>query len=288
MELPRLYLGEAARWAALGYAREVLGGDVAEHPDLFRIAPQGAGIGISQIREAAAWARYAPVRAARRLVLIGPAERLSEEAASALLKSLEEAPGYLEFVLYGRAPDRLIPTVRSRCAILWAPLSRRLVEEELRRAGYRDKEVEFLVEFIDSAADLDALAGGTVSPREEWDEAVREAEGAGFRELAAKFVAYSGEPIRRRAMARALFERLSDQPADRVLEAAEVLAGGGREAVLALSRELVRYLAREGERLPPAVRRSWARKASLARGELEDNVNVKLLSEVILLWPRRG
>ena len=278
------------------------------HPDLLRVGPDGATIRIDRVREAMLWARYAPVRAPVRAILLGPAERLSHEAASALLKSLEEAPSYLAFVLYARAPDQLIPTVRSRCAVSWAPGGRGGWKDRLAAAGYSQEEAEFLLPFLDSELDLAPFLAERREPEREWEKAVEELAGVPLEEVATRFVAYLGDPIRRRAAAEALFRGLEGTPADRVLAAAEALfrglegtpadrvltaaealARGGREAALALSGELARYLLRRPPGgMAPERLAAWARKASLARGELEANVNVKLLLEVMLLWPRRG
>ncbi len=50
----------------------------------------------------------------RRVILIEPAEAMNEATANALLKSLEEPPAGLHFLLVSHAAERLLPTVRSR------------------------------------------------------------------------------------------------------------------------------------------------------------------------------
>jgi hypothetical protein len=52
----------------------------------------GKWLGIDEIRNLNLWARYAPVSGKYRVALLGPAERLTPEAANALLKLLEEVP----------------------------------------------------------------------------------------------------------------------------------------------------------------------------------------------------
>jgi DNA polymerase-3 subunit delta' len=54
-------------------------------------------------------------------VLIYPIERLNLISANTLLKTLEEPPGQVRFVLGGSALDELLPTVRSRCQALRLP-----------------------------------------------------------------------------------------------------------------------------------------------------------------------
>lgn len=50
----------------------------------------------------------------RRVILIEPAEAMNEATANALLKSLEEPPAGIHFLLVSHAAERLLPTVRSR------------------------------------------------------------------------------------------------------------------------------------------------------------------------------
>lgn len=50
----------------------------------------------------------------RRVILIEPAEAMNEATANALLKSLEEPPEGVHFLLVSHAAERLLPTVRSR------------------------------------------------------------------------------------------------------------------------------------------------------------------------------
>lgn len=65
---------------------------------------------------------YAPVEAPWKVALIFEAECMHPAGANALLKILEEPPGHACFILVSSAPQRLLPTVLSRCQRL--PLHR--------------------------------------------------------------------------------------------------------------------------------------------------------------------
>lgn len=66
----------------------------------------------------------------RRVVIFDDADRMSEEAMNALLKTLEEPPEGTLLLLVASAPQRLLPTIRSRCQmILFHPLA----DEEIVR-----------------------------------------------------------------------------------------------------------------------------------------------------------
>ncbi len=75
-------------------------------------------IRIAQVRQAIAWAQKTPGRGGAKVLVIHPADALNPQSANALLKTLEEPPGSLHLVLTSADPQRLLPTVRSRCQLL--------------------------------------------------------------------------------------------------------------------------------------------------------------------------
>lgn len=72
-------------------------------------------ITIDRIREISRIARYSPVEAKQRVVLIREADTMNEPAANALLKTLEEPVSATVFVLITARPHLLLPTILSRC-----------------------------------------------------------------------------------------------------------------------------------------------------------------------------
>jgi DNA polymerase-3 subunit delta' len=58
---------------------------------------------------------YRPFEARRRVFIVDDAERLTEQAQDALLKTLEEPPRHAILILVTSTPDVLKPTVQSRC-----------------------------------------------------------------------------------------------------------------------------------------------------------------------------
>ena len=90
------------------------------HADLARISPSGAAdeIGITPIRELEASLALLPVEGGRRVALIERADRMSEPAQNALLKTLEEPPAQTHIILAAAEDSSLLPTIRSRCAVI--------------------------------------------------------------------------------------------------------------------------------------------------------------------------
>lgn len=72
-------------------------------------------IRIEALRDAVEFAQRTSARGRGKAVLVYPAEQMNPFAANALLKTLEEPPGALRFVLASEAAHQLLPTLRSRC-----------------------------------------------------------------------------------------------------------------------------------------------------------------------------
>jgi DNA polymerase-3 subunit delta' len=72
-------------------------------------------IRIEQVRELADFLAVGTHRSGLRVILIYPAEAMNANTQNALLKSLEEPPPATVFLVVATQPDRLLPTVRSRC-----------------------------------------------------------------------------------------------------------------------------------------------------------------------------
>ena len=82
-------------------------------------------IPVDEVRKLKSFLGLTSGEQAWRVVLVDSADELNVNAANALLKSLEEPPARTLFVLLSAAPNRLLPTIRSRCRRLpLAPLSR--------------------------------------------------------------------------------------------------------------------------------------------------------------------
>ncbi|MEJ7137222.1 DNA polymerase III subunit gamma/tau [Amphibiibacter pelophylacis] len=71
--------------------------------------------GIDEIRDLLERASYQPAHGRFKVFMIDEAHQLTRDAFNALLKTLEEPPPYLKFVLATTDPEKMLPTVLSRC-----------------------------------------------------------------------------------------------------------------------------------------------------------------------------
>jgi DNA polymerase-3 subunit delta' len=101
-----------------GRCKSCLAYERGDPPDLAVLRRDGQFIKIEQVRDATARLHYPPVLAGCKAVLIDDAETLHEAAANALLKTLEEPPDRVAFVLVSARPQLLLQTIVSRCQVL--------------------------------------------------------------------------------------------------------------------------------------------------------------------------
>jgi DNA polymerase-3 subunit delta' len=86
-------------------------------------------IRVDAMRDAVEFTQRTSARGRGKAVLVFPAERMNPVTANALLKTLEEPPGAVRFVLASEAAHQLLPTIRSRC--LWHSMTWPLEKDAL-------------------------------------------------------------------------------------------------------------------------------------------------------------
>lgn len=121
-------------------------GKTENHPDFIRIAPEKSSIRIESIRELIQRISLKPFQSDRIVVLIEGAEAMTDGAANALLKTLEEPPGYLLFILVSEAPESLPSTIRSRCQRVLFQIELESIKERTRSifASWKEEIEGFL------------------------------------------------------------------------------------------------------------------------------------------------
>lgn len=116
--------------------RTVLAGS---HADVRLVAPEGLSIGVKEMRGVIGMAGRAPSQGRFQVVVVEDADRMTEQAANALLKMLEEPPPRTVFLLCAPSlhPDDVSVTIRSRCRVvaLRTPPTAAISEVLVRRDG---------------------------------------------------------------------------------------------------------------------------------------------------------
>lgn len=121
--------------------------DAKSHPDLRWILPdEKALIRVDLLRkEVLADLPYYPQLGEHKVYVIA-GEALNEQGQNALLKSLEDPPSYVRFILSLERIDQLLPTLLSRVQVLaMDPLPDLVMEKILKEAGLASAQLPFFV-----------------------------------------------------------------------------------------------------------------------------------------------
>jgi DNA polymerase-3 subunit gamma/tau len=195
--------------------------------------------GIDEIRELRDAARYAPARDRYKIYILDEAHQITEAAFNALLKTLEEPPAHVVFMMATTEPENIPQTIRSRCqhfsfhAVKFDDILTQLkMIAEAERVGAQDDALALLAEAGDGSM-RDALSimdQAIASAPVEDDRPILNA--AQIRELMG-------------SVPNAVFERqleavAAGQSAE-LMEQLNVLVNAGHSPQ-ALARQLVRYL----------------------------------------------
>ena len=120
---------------------DALAEDESESEESGRGKKASQQITIGQVRALDDFLHVGTHRHGARVVLINPAEAMNRATANSLLKALEEPIASTLFLLVTNEPDRLLPTIRSRCQSVAIPQPvPALATEWLRQSGVADAE----------------------------------------------------------------------------------------------------------------------------------------------------
>jgi DNA polymerase-3 subunit delta' len=224
--------GSGKRDAARAFAADLLARDVRDpdnartrvlhgsHPDLTWVAPSGAHEMLRRdVDEAVvAAAAHTPFEARHRVFVLERADTMNDEAANALLKTLEEPPPYVVLLLLTDRITQVLPTIASRCqAVRFDALAPAALAERLASRGVPPESAQ-------ACARL-ALGDG--------ERALGLALGDGPA-LRARAEAFARAPLRGTTAA--------EQPWKPLLEQARALAATAREQVEAALADELAYL----------------------------------------------
>lgn len=88
------------------------------HPDITLVSPEYGVIKIDRIRELCRSLSYPPYESAVRVVILEDIHSMRQEAANALLKTLEEPPENNILILTAESSRAILPTIISRCQVI--------------------------------------------------------------------------------------------------------------------------------------------------------------------------
>lgn len=117
------------------------------HPDINIIQAdvEGGTLKVDQVREVQRALSLKPYQVNYRVALFLRFQEANDNAANALLKTLEEAPAHAVLILTADNPEQLLPTIISRCEIIrLRPLPVSLIEADLIERGVESERARLL------------------------------------------------------------------------------------------------------------------------------------------------
>ena len=107
--------------------------DSGNHPDIIHVTHEKLSIGVDDIRlQVNADIQVKPYNSPYKIYLIDDADKLTEQAQNALLKTMEEPPEYAIILLLVSNINYLLPTILSRCVLLnLKPVDKAAIKEYL-------------------------------------------------------------------------------------------------------------------------------------------------------------
>jgi len=216
------------------------------HPDIVEIDPAATQIRVEDAQTILDEAYRSPVEGTRKVILVFEAERLNEQAANKLLKTLEEPPDTALLVLVTAGADQLLSTIRSRCQrVDFAYLGPDAIRSALRADGVDEQRIELATRLGGGRLDrARALAGPLAGVRDAFAAAARTSTGTGSG-------AAAGVAAAEAAMSAALANLEQSQADELERLTAELAASGYPDRVV---RTQVRRLADRHKRAHRAAR----------------------------------
>lgn len=103
------------------------------HPDIMWVTHEKASIGVDDIRiQVNSDIQIKPYNSPYKVYVIDDADKLTEQAQNALLKTMEEPPEYAVILLLTDNVSLILPTILSRCVLLnLKPVNKQLIKEYL-------------------------------------------------------------------------------------------------------------------------------------------------------------
>ena len=251
-----------------------------EHADVAMVRPFKQIIRVKPIRELEAEANFRPFEGAARVFIVEDADYMNDQAANALLKTLEEPTATTHLILTTSNPSALLPTIRSRCqTIRFAPIAADEIQKFLiEMKGIDPADAELLAQT--SLGSLGRALSGDV-------ETYRERRDAMLAVL--KALTLTGDRAQLLRSAEGLGAARDRDEYEKLLDVFETLIRDawalalGRPANSIVNIDLLRPLQQIAAEMRSNQAASWLTQIEELRAALEVNINRKITSDALLM-----
>jgi DNA polymerase-3 subunit delta' len=252
--------------------------DEERYPDLsvVQAETEGGVLKVEQVREARRSLTLKPYQGNFRVALFLRFQEANDSAANALLKTLEEAPAHAVLILTADQPERLLPTIVSRCEILrLRPLPVEAVAAYLMERGADEERARLIAHISGGRAGYARKLMDDATLLEKREERLNDLQTLLPSARVAKF-AYADKLAKDKDAMRATILIWLSYWRDVMLRAAQA-----ETSLVNVDRNMeIEFLA---GRLSLAAARRAVVALEKALAQMERNVNSRLLLEVLLL-----
>src|SRR6266550_3577445 len=252
----------------------------SEHGDVAMVRPYKQIIRVKPMRELEREANFRPFEGAARVFIVEDAEYMNDQAANALLKTLEEPPPTTNLILTTTNPTALLATIRSRCQVIrFAPIAAEQIEKFL---------IEEKAMPVDDAVLLARTSQGSIGRACAGDlDDYRERRDAMLAVL--KALTITGNRVQLLRSAEGLGAARDRADYEESLGVLETLIRDawalqlGRPTETIVNSDLVDELGKIAAELRSEKASSWLSVIEELRGTLEVNINKKIASDALVM-----
>ncbi len=252
----------------------------SEHADVAMVRPHKQIIRVKPMRELEREANFRPFEGTARVFIVEDADYMNDQAANALLKTLEEPPPASHLILTTSNPTALLATIRSRCQMIrFAPIAAAEVERFLiAQKALSDDDARLLARTSQGSIGR-ALAGDVETYRDR-----RETMLGVLRALTV-----TQDRVELLHLAEGLATAKDRNEYEQRLDALEILIRDawaltlGRPGGTIVNGDLLAPLQPIAAELKSEQAAAWLKQIEELRGTLEVNINRKIASDALLL-----
>lgn len=252
----------------------------SEHADVAMARPFKNIVRVRVIRELEREANFRPFEGAARVFIVEDADTMNEQAANALLKTLEEPAPTSHLILTTSNPTALLATIRSRCQVIrFGPIPAEEIEQFLIKEKKLPAEDAAVLARTSMGSIGRALAADIKDYRERRDEMLS----------VLNALVLTGDRVRLIRCAEELAGAKDRSEYEERLDVLEALIRDawalrlGRPEETIVNRDLLSQLQKIAAELPSRRAAQWLARIEEMRGELDVNINRKIASDALLV-----
>jgi DNA polymerase-3 subunit delta' len=252
----------------------------SEHADVAMARPFKNIIRVKVMRELEREANFRPFEGAARVFIVEDADSMNDQAASALLKTLEEPAPTSHLILTTANPTALLATIRSRCQVIrFGPIP----AEEIEQFLIKKQQLPATDAALLARASQGSIGRALLADLEDYRE--RRAEMLSVLNA----LVLTGDRAQLMRCAEDLAAAKDRSEYEQRLDVLEALIRDawalslGRPGETIVNRDLLSQLQKIADEMPSSRAAQWLARIEEMRGELDVNINRKIASDALFL-----